>query len=78
MSSQKYSKQDMPHLVNWQMAYAARELRHNKTVTISCLSGEEGTILEQLNSFSNSGPIIMKSFKKPKSKEVLLEIADVV
>lgn len=78
MSYQKNTRQRVPHIVNWRMAYAARELRHNKTVTISCLMGEADNILEQLNSFSNSGPIIMKTFAKPNSKEVLLEIADIV
>lgn len=72
------TKEHTPHILNWQIAYAARELRHNKTVTLSCLKGETGLILEQLSSYSNTSPIKMKTVNKPNSKEVLLEIMETV
>lgn len=68
------SKEYVPHLLNWQIAYTARELRHNKTVTISCLKSEAGLVLEQLSSFSNLSSIKSKTTYKPNSKEVYLEI----
>lgn len=76
MNHQFSSKEPVPHLINWQMAYVARELRHNKTVTLSCLKTEADDLLKQLGSFSNTGPIKTKVVNKPNSKEILLEIAD--
>lgn len=69
-------KQDS-HLLNWQIAYAARELRHNKTVTLSCLKSETDLVFNQLSNFSNSSPIKMITASKPNSKEVLLEVFEV-
>ena len=76
MNNQQYTK-EAPHLLNWQIAYAARELRHNKTVTLSCLKSEAGLVFEQLSSFSNTSPR-MKTINKPNSKEVFLEIVETV
>lgn len=73
-NSQNNNKGQAPHLLNWQIAYAARDLRHNKTVTLSCLKSETGLVFEQLNSFSTQNPIKMKTTKKPNSQEVFLEI----
>ena len=70
----KNNQQPSPHLLNWQIAYVARELRHNKTVTLSCLKNETDIVLKQLSSFSNSSPIKMKTVKKPNSQEVLVEV----
>lgn len=69
-----HNQQQVPHVLNWQIAYTARELRHKKKVTLSCLKGEAGLILEQICSFSNSSPIRTNTFPKPNSKEVLMEI----
>ncbi|MBI3591332.1 MAG: hypothetical protein HY094_08170 [Candidatus Melainabacteria bacterium] len=77
MDNQSYGK-EQPHLLNWQIAYAARELRHNKTVTLSCLKSEAGLVLEQLSSFSNASPIKTKTVNKPNSKEVYLEIIETI
>lgn len=70
-------KELVSNALNWQIAYAARELRHNKTVTLSCLQGEAGQVVEQLNTFSYTQPIKMKTLNKPNSKEVLLEIVEI-
>ena len=70
------TQQHQPHVTNWQIAYAARELRHKKSVTLSCLSTECDHVFEQLSSFSNSNPIMMKTTDKPNSKEVFLEIVE--
>ena len=78
MAAQQTLKEQGPHLLNWQMAYAARELRHNKSVTLSCLKGEAGIVLQQLGSFSNSNPINTKTVNKPNSKEVFLEITETI
>lgn len=78
MSNQHLKKEPVPHIINWQIAYAARELRHNKTVTLSCLTTEKDTVLQQLGSFSNSSPITTKSMSKPNSKEVFLEIIETI
>lgn len=78
MTNQSNKKDQMPHITNWQIAYAARELRHNKSVTLSCLSAEKDIVFEQLSSFSNSKPIMMKSVNKPNSSEVFLQIAESV
>lgn len=77
MNNKQY-KQNTPHIMTWQVAYAARELRHNKTVTLSCLKSETGNLLEQLSLFSNSNPRSLKSVQKPNSREVLLEIIESV
>lgn len=74
MENPQYTKEQVPHVLNWQIAYAARELRHKKKVTLSCLKGDTNLILEQLCSFSNSSPVRTKTFSKPNSKEVLMEI----
>ncbi len=73
---QNQKKELVPHVINWQVAYAARELRHNKSVTLSCLTTEKDSFLEQINSFTHSSPISLKSVSKPNSKEVFLEIAE--
>lgn len=78
MSNQNNKKESIPHVVKWQIAYAARELRHKKSVTLNCLEDECGLVLEELKSFSNSYPITMKTTSKPNSNEVFLEIADKV
>ena len=78
MFSQDNSKKEsIPHVVNWQIAYAARDLRIKKQATLSCLNSEKDLVLEQLGSFSNSNPIMTKSTNKPNSKEVYLEIVDI-
>ena len=77
MSNQN-NKKESTHIVKWQIAYAARELRQKKSVTLNCLEGECGLVLEQLKSFSNSYPVTMKTISKPNSREVFLEIADTV
>ena len=77
MSYQNPSKQPVPHLANWQIAYVARELRQKKTVTISCLQSETSNVIEQLSSFSNSSPVMRKTISKPNSGEVFLEIVDI-
>lgn len=76
MKNPQYAKEQVPHILKWQLAYAARELRHKKSVTVSCLSVETKEVLEQLSSFSNSYPIMTKAVPKPNSKEVFLEIVD--
>ena len=76
MNNQSFKKKQMPHIVNWQIAYAARELRHNKTVTLSCLKSETDLVLRQLSSFSYSSPIKMNTAQKQNSNEVLLEIVE--
>lgn len=63
-------------IVSWQIAYAARELRQKKTVTLSCQKNETALVLEQLSSFSNSNPQMTKATHKPNSQEVYLEIID--
>lgn len=68
----------MPHVVNWQIAYAARELRHNKSVTLSCLDCEKDFVYEQLNSFSNSSPIVMKTVNKANPGEVFVEFIEAI
>ena len=78
MSNQQFKKEPVPHIINWQIAYAARELRHNKTVTLSCLQSEAGLVFEQINSFSNKSSITAKTVCKPNSKEVFLEIAETI
>ena len=79
MYNQHQSKEPVPNnIINWQIAYAARELRQKKAVTLSCLQSETQRVLEQLSSFSNSSPVMTKSSNKPNSKEVFLEIIDVV
>ena len=67
-----------PHLLNWEIAYTARELRHNKTVTVSCLHSEVDTMLEQLNSFSRASQIKAKTVNKVNPKEVYLEITEML
>ena len=78
MNNQNNTKQQVPGVLNWQIAYAARELRHNKTVTLSCLQSEAGLVFEQINSFSNKSSITAKTVCKPNSKEVFLEIAETI
>ena len=60
----------------WQIAYAAKRLRQEGTVTISCTSTETPSILEMLKSFSHSNPILNRIVPKPNSQEVLLEIVN--
>ena len=78
MNNPQYLREQAPHILNWQIAYAARELRHNKTVTISCLKSEAGMVIEQLSQFSSPNPISMKTVNKPHSREVYLEIAEAI
>ena len=66
------------NIVDWQIAYAARELRQKKRVTLSCLESERALLLERLGSFSNSSPVMASTVNKPNSREVFLEIIDVV
>ena len=75
MSNQNL-KQDLPHVTKWQIAYAARQLRQRKSVTLSCLSNEKDLLLAELSSFSNSKPIMTNSINKPNSSEVFVEIID--
>ena len=65
-----------PQLLSWEIAYAARELRHNKTLTLSCLKDNTQELLKQLGSFSHSSPIMTKTSNKPNSNEVLLQIIE--
>ncbi|OGI18822.1 MAG: hypothetical protein A3B68_06210 [Candidatus Melainabacteria bacterium RIFCSPHIGHO2_02_FULL_34_12] len=74
--SNNQKKGYMPHVVNWQIAYAARELRHNKSVTLSCQDCEKDSVFEQLSSFSNSSHIVMKTVNKPNSSEVFVEFIE--
>ncbi|MBI2995455.1 MAG: hypothetical protein HYY52_01930 [Candidatus Melainabacteria bacterium] len=60
--------------LSWEIAYIARELRHKKKVTLSCLESETPIVLEQLGSFSSSNPITSKTINIPNSREVFLEI----
>ena len=64
----------LPHEISWEVACAARELRLNKKATLRCLESEKPTLIQQLNSFSNSKPIMMNTFNKPNSQEVFIEI----
>lgn len=73
---QPSSKQLVPHLTNWQIAYVARQLRKEKRVTLTCLENEAGILMEQLNSFSNTNPLMSKTINKPNSKEIFLEIVN--
>ena len=70
------SKELMPHLTNWQVAYVARQLRKEKRVTLTCLENEAGMLLDQLNSFSNTNPLMSKTVNKPNSNEIFLEIVN--
>ena len=74
----QYQKDQIYQDVSWEMAYVARELRHKKKVTLSCLEAEKPAVLEQLSSFSNSNPITMNTVAIPNSKEIYLEIFDIV
>ena len=67
-------KEAVPHITNWQIAYAARELRQKGGVTLSCLKAEAGMVIDQLSSFSNSRPIMTKATIKLNSDEVYIEI----
>lgn len=62
--------------ITWQIAYAARELRHKQKITITCLKSETTSIIEQLSSFCNSKPVMTNSILKPNSNEVFLEIVN--
>ena len=64
------------YVAKWQIAYAAKKLRQEKIVTISCMQGEMPSIIEMLSSFSNSNPILNKMVQKPNSQEILLEIVN--
>lgn len=64
------------YVAKWQVAYAAKKLRKEKIVTITCSQGETMSIIEMLKSFSNSNPILNRMVKKPNSQEVLLEIVN--
>ena len=70
------SKKEHLQDVSWEMAYIARELRHKKKVTLSCLESETPIVLKQLNFFSSSGSITAKTFNIPSSKEVFMEISN--
>lgn len=69
-------KDNSHNLLNWQVAYIARDLRHNKKITLSCLKGEAESIIEQLNYFSSANPIITKTISKPDSREIYLEVSE--
>lgn len=71
-----YQKDSSPTLHNWQIAYLARDLRHNKKIIVNCLKQEAFYILEQLNSFSSPYPIISKTIDKPNSQEIYLEVSE--
>ncbi len=60
----------------WEIAYVAKKLRQEKTVTLTCLQSETSLIIEMLRSFSNSNPILRQTICKPNSQEVLLEIVN--
>lgn len=70
--SQKWQRSSK--IESWQLAYAARELRHKKTVTLSCLKSEKAMVLEQLGCFSHKGPFTSHIVEKPNSREIYLEI----
>lgn len=71
-----YQKDSTPSLHNWQIAYLARDLRHNKKITVNCSKHEASYIIEQLNSFSSPYPIISKTTYKPNSQEIYLEVSE--
>lgn len=60
----------------WQVAYLARELRHNKQVAFSCTQDEADMYFKELSSFYNSQPIMKSKQYKPGTKEVFIEIAN--
>ena len=68
-SKWKYTKK-------WQIAYAAKKLRQEKIVTLTCLQSETPLIIEMLSAFSNSNPILRQAVCKPNSQEVFLEIVN--
>lgn len=71
-----YHDENQKCMPGWQIAYAARELRHKKTVTLSCLKSERALVIEQMNSFSYKRPIITHTIEIPDSKEIYLEITN--
>lgn len=78
MSTQTTKKELIPHVVKWQVAYAARELRQKKTITLSCFTTEASALIEELKTYSNCSPIMKKSIFEPNSNKVFVEIVDVV
>ena len=76
MENHPKNEQLIPHVKNWRIAYAARELRHNNSVTLSCLSQEKEMVLQELSLFSNSSPQVRNTIIKPDSKEIFLEIIE--
>ena len=78
MGNYPKKEQLIPHVKNWRIAYAARELRQNNVVTLSCLRQEKDIILEELSLFSNSCLKVKKTITKPDSKEIFLEIVEAV
>lgn len=75
-NTQTSSKELMPKLSNWEIAYVARQLRKEKRVTLTCLETEAGFLMEKLNSFSNTNPLTSKTVSKPNSNEIFLEIVN--
>jgi|GEM_PF-2178387 len=71
-----FPKEFVPHLTNWQIAYVARDLRKQKTVTLTCHVGETDYLLEQINTFSSPAPVTSKAVGIPNSNEVFLELTN--
>lgn len=76
-ATQNPKKSPYPHILNWQIAYAARDLRLKKATTLSCLKTEQAILLKQLSSFSNSNPVMARSTASANSEEIVLEIIDI-
>lgn len=73
----KNQKEKRP-IAPWRVAYLARELRHKKEVTLSCLKSEKDFLIHELCSFSNSSPLDTKMVNKPNSREIYLEIKSLI
>jgi hypothetical protein len=72
----RMSEESVSNLTCWQIAYIARDLRKQKTVTLSCHVGETDYLLEQINTFSSPAPVTSKMVGRPNSNEVFLELTN--
>ena len=73
-----WNKSTKKFTAKWELAYAAKKLRQEHTVTLTCLPSETTGIIEILGSFSNSNPVLKNTIPKPHSKEVMLEIVNLL
>lgn len=64
------------YIKKWQIAYAAKKLRKEKRITLTCLKGQTSQIIDMLSSFSYSNPILKETIYSPNSQEVCLEIVN--